>query len=43
MNYIRDIAKVTYATEPNTLAYAWFYSAGDNDNVPDHLVRGFEV
>lgn len=43
MNYIRDIANVTYDTEPDTLSYAWFCSASDNDNVPDHFVRGFEV
>lgn len=34
---------MTRANEPKTIAYAWFKSAGDNSEVPNHWVRGFEV
>ncbi|KAE8383910.1 hypothetical protein BDV26DRAFT_287323 [Aspergillus bertholletiae] len=38
-----DIADVTWVSEPKTLAYAWFTSAGNNGEIPDHWVRGIEV
>lgn len=38
-----DIAVVTQQNEPRTISYAWFESAGDNTEVPNHYVRGFEV
>ena len=34
---------MTYSTEPQCQAYAWFRGAGDNDSVPAHWLRGFEV
>lgn len=34
---------MTRANEPRTIAYAWFKSTGDNAEVPNHWVRGFEV
>jgi quinol monooxygenase YgiN len=40
---LSDISVVTRANEPKTIAYAWFKSAGDNSEVPNHWVRGFEV
>jgi quinol monooxygenase YgiN len=40
---LSDIAVVTQASEPKTLAYAWFESTGDNSAIPNHWVRGFEV
>lgn len=43
LNYIRKIAPVTAASEPDCEAYAWFRSAEDNDVVPKHWLRGFEV
>ncbi|KAL2204653.1 hypothetical protein CC79DRAFT_1398910 [Sarocladium strictum] len=43
LDYIHKIAPVTAATEPNCHGYAWFRSAGDNDVVPLHYLRGFEI
>ncbi|KAL4866029.1 hypothetical protein BDV12DRAFT_210756 [Aspergillus spectabilis] len=43
LEYISKIAPVTHAHEPKCRAYAWFRSAGDNDTVPHHWVRGLEV
>lgn len=43
MNLLRDIADVTLAMEPKTIAYGWFASGGSNDQIPDYWVRGFEV
>jgi hypothetical protein len=43
LTHIEKIAAVTLGTEPNCHAYAWFLSAGDNDAVPSHWLRGFEV
>jgi quinol monooxygenase YgiN len=40
---LHDVAEVTHASEPEARAYAWFRSAEDNDTVPHHWVRGFEV
>lgn len=40
---LSDIAVVTRENEPRTLAYGWFKSTGDNSEVPNHHVRGFEV
>ncbi|KAL2067202.1 hypothetical protein VTL71DRAFT_1626 [Oculimacula yallundae] len=43
LEHIARIAPVTLATEPDCLGYAWFLSAGDNNVVPSHWLRGFEV
>ncbi|KAH8168994.1 hypothetical protein LIA77_11120 [Sarocladium implicatum] len=43
LDYIRSIAPVTHNTEPNCHGYAWFKSADDNDVVPSHWLRGFEI
>ncbi|KAL5340961.1 hypothetical protein BJX70DRAFT_396342 [Aspergillus crustosus] len=43
LDYISKIAPVTLAHEPKCRAYAWFRSAEDNDTVPHHWLRGFEV
>ncbi|OAL46296.1 hypothetical protein IQ07DRAFT_590482 [Pyrenochaeta sp. DS3sAY3a] len=43
LSYIEKIAPVTFNTEPNCHAYAWFRSADDNDVVPSHWLRGFEI
>jgi quinol monooxygenase YgiN len=34
---------VTKESEPKTTSYAWFTSTGDNTEVPNNWVRGFEV
>jgi hypothetical protein len=34
---------VTKENEPRTLAYSWFMSSGDNTEVSNQYVRGFEV
>ncbi|SPO06781.1 uncharacterized protein DNG_09475 [Cephalotrichum gorgonifer] len=41
--YLSKIAPVTLETEIQCPAYAWFRSAEDNDTVPHHWLRGFEV
>ncbi|OJJ07667.1 hypothetical protein ASPVEDRAFT_155461 [Aspergillus versicolor CBS 583.65] len=43
LEYISKIAPITHTHEPKCHAYAWFRSAEDNDAVPHHWVRGFEV
>ncbi|KAJ5772468.1 hypothetical protein N7520_002997 [Penicillium odoratum] len=43
LDHITKIASVTNDNEPNCHAYAWFKSAEDNDSVPHHWLRGFEV
>jgi quinol monooxygenase YgiN len=43
LDYISKIAPVTLANEPDCIGYAWFRSAGDNDAVPSHWLRGFEM
>ncbi len=40
---LSDIAVVTKESEPSTISYGWFQSTGDNTEVPNHYVRGFEV
>jgi hypothetical protein len=42
-SYIADIAPVTYNNEPDCIGYAWFRSTNDNDTIPLHWCRGFEV
>ncbi|KAI9752415.1 MAG: hypothetical protein M4579_005639 [Chaenotheca gracillima] len=42
-NLLSDIAKVTIQSEPRNHGYCWFESAGDNTEVPNYWVRGFEV
>ncbi|VUC32383.1 unnamed protein product [Clonostachys rosea] len=37
------IAPITQQTEADCLGYAWFCSAGDNDIVPHHWLRGLEI
>lgn len=41
--YIADIAPVAYENEPDCIGYAWFRSTKDNDTIPLHWCRGFEV
>ena len=43
LDLLRDVADETLQSEPQVQAYAWFESACDNDVVPHHWVRGFEV
>lgn len=43
LNLLRNIAETTLDNEPQTTTYAWFAHAGDNDVVPAHWVRGFEM
>ncbi|KAH7079813.1 hypothetical protein FB567DRAFT_595794 [Paraphoma chrysanthemicola] len=43
LSHIERIAAVTLHKEPRCHAYAWFRSADDNDEVPSHWLRGFEV
>jgi len=43
LGHIAQIALIALATEPNCYGYAWFLSAGDNDVVEGHWLRGFEV
>ena len=41
--YISDIAPVTYENEKDCIGYAWFRAAEDNESLPAHWCRGFEV
>ncbi|KAJ5695943.1 hypothetical protein N7536_006355 [Penicillium majusculum] len=43
LGLLKEIAEVTLASEPRTLAYGWFTSAGGNDGIASNCVRGFEV
>ncbi|KAJ5661368.1 uncharacterized protein N7484_000740 [Penicillium longicatenatum] len=43
LQHIGNIAPVTKSHEPKCLGYAWFKSAQDNDTVPHHWLRGFEI
>ncbi|KAH8897877.1 hypothetical protein GQ53DRAFT_837637 [Thozetella sp. PMI_491] len=43
LQLLTAVAETTAANEPDVAAYAWFRSAEDNDEVPHHWVRGFEV
>jgi quinol monooxygenase YgiN len=43
MAMLSDIAIFAENNEPHALAYAWFASSGDNTEVPNYYVRGFEV
>ncbi|KAJ4298003.1 hypothetical protein N0V90_005902 [Kalmusia sp. IMI 367209] len=43
LQYVSDIAHVTEDTEAQVLAYAWFRAASDNNEIPVHYLRGFEV
>lgn len=43
LGYITDIAPVAFENEPDCIGYAWFRSTKDNDTIPLHWCRGFEV
>ncbi|CAG9981760.1 unnamed protein product [Clonostachys byssicola] len=43
LEHIAKIAPITQRTEVDCLGYAWFRSAGDNDVVPHHWLRGLEI
>ncbi|KAK7227853.1 hypothetical protein V2G26_000023 [Clonostachys chloroleuca] len=43
LEHIAKIAPITQRTEVDCLGYAWFRSAGDNNVVPHHWLRGLEI
>lgn len=42
-DHIARIAPVAYEDEPGCVGYAWFRSTKENDTIPLHWCRGFEV
>lgn len=43
LDYIAKIGPVAYEDEPGCVGYAWFRSTKENDTIPLHWCRGFEV